>query len=272
MGHRFQLAGQGPSAYERYLVPTFFAPCAEQLLDLAALRPGERVLDVACGTGILARQAAAQVGAGGLVAGVDVNQGMLQVAREVSTDAPARIEWHNADAAALPLPDAAFDVVCCQQGLQYFTDQPLALREAHRVLTPGGRVVLGVWRAIEHHPVFTALVRALEQHAGKETAALLRMPFSGPDRDGLRRLLTEARFDKILIRIATFAARFASPQEFLGQQVASSPLAEPIGALDEGRRDALSHHLDQALQPHADDDGIAVPMQTWLVTASRRNQ
>jgi SAM-dependent methyltransferase len=266
----FQLQGQGPRSYERFLVPAMFAPCARQLLELAAVRPGERVLDVACGTGIVARGAAAEVGAGGSVVGTDLNEGMLEVAREVTAGAPGGIEWRVADAAALPLPDAAFDLVCCQQGLQYFPDRPMALREMHRVLAPGGRVVLGVWRAVGHQPVFAALVDALERHAGPEAAALMRRPFSGPDRDGLRGLLADAGFGGTLVRLGGFLARFASPEEFLSQQVASSPLAEPVGELDEGRREALRHHFDQAVEPWIDDDGVVVPLQTWLVTASRQ--
>jgi len=168
-----------------------FAPCATQLLDLAVVGPGERVLDVACGTGIVARRAAARVGVGvgGVVTGSDVNEGMLEVAAAAATDLPVRIEWHRADATALPLPDGAFDVVCCQQGLQFVPDPPLALREARRVLAPGGRLALAVWRAIDHHPVFAALVRALERHAGPGTAALMRAPFAGPGREEPRRAL-----------------------------------------------------------------------------------
>lgn len=247
-----------------------FAPCAERLLDLAAVRPGTRVLDVACGTGIVARQAAAKVGVGGSVVGTDLNEGMLEVARAVAAYAPSGIEWHAADAAEQPLPDGSFDLVCCQQGLQFFPDRPPVLREMHRVLAPDGRVALGVWRAIDHQPVFAAFVAALEQHAGPETAALMRRPFSGPDRDGLRKLLADAGFGETQVHIGGFLARFASPGEFLRQQVVSSPLAGPIGELDEGHREALRHHLDQALEPWADDDGVAVPLQTWLVTASRR--
>src|SRR5512132_1698227 len=103
---RFRLQGQGPAAYERYLVPAQFAAGAAQLLDLAAVRPGERVLDVACGTGIVARQAAARVGPGGAVTGTDLNQGMLEAARAAAADLPVEIAWHQADAAALPCPAA----------------------------------------------------------------------------------------------------------------------------------------------------------------------
>ena len=246
-----------------------FAPCATQLLDLAVVGPGERVLDVACGTGIVARRAAARVGVGGVVTGSDVNDGMLEVAAAAATDLPVRIEWHRADATALPLPDGAFDVVCCQQGLQFVPDPPLALREARRVLAPGGRLALAVWRAIDHHPVFAALVRALERHAGPGTAALMRAPFAGPGREELRRLLSETGFDKVRVRIASFPARFPSPGELLRRQAASSPLGAPLTALDEQPRRALARELDQTLSAWADDDGIVFPMQTWLATARR---
>jgi SAM-dependent methyltransferase len=132
----------GPAAnYERYFVPAIGAPVAHDLIELAELRPGEHVLDVACGTGVVTRLAAEQVG-GGAVAGVDINPGMLQVARNVAGD--TAIEWHEASAEALPLGDATFDVALCQMGLQFFPDRPGALREMRRVLRPGGRVVINV--------------------------------------------------------------------------------------------------------------------------------
>jgi ubiquinone/menaquinone biosynthesis C-methylase UbiE len=272
----FQLDGQGPRAYERYLVPAFFVPCAEQLLDLAAVGPGERVLDVACGTGIVARRATARVGAGGRVFGIDVNDGMIDVARTVAADtsamdAPPAIEWRSGDAAALPLSNGTFDVVCCQQGLQFFTDQAGALQEMIRVLAPGGRLTLAIWRDIDHHPVFAKLTRALDRYVGEDAAAMMRSPFAGPDRERLRSLVAAAGFDKILIRVGVITVRFPSAREFLRQEVASTPLAEPVGALDEHRREALIHHLDEALRPYLDDDGVVFPMQTWLVAAGRES-
>ena len=269
MSQGFQLEGQGPAAYECYLVPAQFAPCASQLLDLVEPRSGERVLDVACGTGIVARQAAARVGAGGTVAGADLNQGMLDVAGQVTADLPVRIDWRRAEAASLPSPDGAFDVVCCQQGLQFFADRLLALREARRVLAPGGRVALAVWRAIHHNPVYAAIAQVLRRHAGAETAALMQAPFAGPGRDGLGRLLTDAGFGDVQVRIGIFAVRFASPGELLRAQAASSPLGAPLAALDEEVREALAGDLDRSLGEWADDEGIAFPAQTWLVTARR---
>jgi ubiquinone/menaquinone biosynthesis C-methylase UbiE len=116
---RWQVAGNAPEAYERHIVPTLFTPWAEDLLTRVALQPGEHVLDVACGTGIVARLAAPQVGGTGRVVGVDLNTGMLDMARAQALPAGATVEWQEGDATALPCDDATFDVVCCEQGLQF---------------------------------------------------------------------------------------------------------------------------------------------------------
>jgi SAM-dependent methyltransferase len=269
IAHRFQLQGQGPAAYERYLVPAVFAPCAAQLLDLAGVRPGERVLDVACGTGIVARQAALRVGAGGAVTGTDLNQGMVEAAEAAAAGLGVRIEWRRAEATALPLPDGAVDLVCCQQGLQFFPDRALALAEARRVLAPGGRVALAVWRAIDHNPGYAALAGAIERHAGAETAAIMHAPFSGPDRQGLGRLLAGAGFAGARVRIGIVPVRFGSARELLEAQAVSSPLGPPLAALDEQAREALAADVDRALAAWSDDDGLLFPAETWLATAHR---
>jgi len=134
--------------------------------------------------------------------GVDINDQMVAFAAS-TTQRHAPIQWHTADAATLPLGDAAFDLVCCQQSLQFFHDQAGALREAHRVLVPSGRIALAVWRPIEHNPAFAAFADALDRHVGAEAAAMMRAPFSAPDREQLRRLLAEAGFTGVQIRITS---------------------------------------------------------------------
>jgi SAM-dependent methyltransferase len=142
---QWQVAGRAPEVYERELVPAVFAPWAPILVELAHPCPGERVVDIACGTGIVARVAAARVGATGVVSGVDLNPGMLSVARSataVSSRSGAPIQWHEASADKLPFPGESFDIVYCQLGLQFFADRAAALREMHRVLGADGRLAL----------------------------------------------------------------------------------------------------------------------------------
>ena len=159
----WQLEGTAAEAYERYLVPAFFGPFADRLVELAAPRPADRALDVACGTGIVARRIAARVAR---AVGLDSNPGMLEVARTVEPS----IEWRAAEAGAMPLPDASFDLVLCQQGLQFFPDRAAALREMRRVLAPGGRLAVSAWRAAEHNPGWLRLAEALDRHAGRRPA------------------------------------------------------------------------------------------------------
>jgi ubiquinone/menaquinone biosynthesis C-methylase UbiE len=136
--------------YECYLVPAKFGPWAEDLVALGAPQPGERVLDVACGTGVVTRLVVPHVGAKGKVVGLDLNAGRLAVAHAHSSELGVAIEWREGDVSALPFSDASFDLVCCQQGFQFFPDRLAALREMSRVLVSGGRLALNVWRSIEH--------------------------------------------------------------------------------------------------------------------------
>src|SRR5215210_3877545 len=153
----WQLTGSAAELYERYLVPAITSVWATDLVQRAALRPGERVLDVACGTGIVARLAAAQLGIDGAVVGLDLNTAMLAVARSLPPPAGVAITWTEASVLAMPFPEATFDVVLCQLGLQFFPDRPQALQEMHRVLVPGGRLALNVYSAIERNPAPRAL-------------------------------------------------------------------------------------------------------------------
>src|SRR4029453_6359690 len=148
----WQLSGSASEAYERYIVQAFMQGWTHALLDVATLGAGARVLDVGCGTGVVARQAAGRVGKEGDVVGVDLNAGMLAMARMLPQSSGASIEWKEGNVTALPFPEASFDVVLCQQGLQFFPEKPAALREMRRVLVPTGHLVLSVWRRISHCP------------------------------------------------------------------------------------------------------------------------
>ncbi|HEX9818638.1 MAG TPA: methyltransferase domain-containing protein [Methylomirabilota bacterium] len=264
----WQLEDNAAEAYERYLVPAIMTGWADQLLDLAALQPGERILDVGCGTGIVARRAAARAGAGGRVVGIDLNEGMLAVARRASSSRPG-VEWRQGNATALPLPDGAFDAVFCQQMLQFVSDPPAALREMRRVLAPGGRAIVGVCRPVEHAPAYVALADALKRHAGPEAEAMMRSPFPSWSVDDVRALLGAAGFARVRVRIEVGAVRYPSPLEFLRREAASSPLAGPIGALDAGARAALVQELGAALSHRADDDGLALHIETYAAIGYR---
>jgi ubiquinone/menaquinone biosynthesis C-methylase UbiE len=265
----WQLEESSAEAYERYLVPLLFAPGAEYLVEFAAPGPGERVLDVACGTGIVARRAASRVGSGGTVVGLDLNEGMLGVARKVSSDVRPAIEWQQGDATDMPFADGAFDVVFCQQALQFFPDRPAALGEMHRVLAPDGRLALSVLRSVEHNPGYRLLAEALGRHVGPEAGSMMRSPFPSLSADELRDLITGAGFREMRILLGIGPVRYPSAEEFVHQEAASSPLAGSILSLKDDVRAALIRDVGEALRVYTDDNGIVFPTETYLAVARR---
>ena len=265
---RWQLGGSAPETYERYLVPAIFAPWALLLIELATLRPGERVLDVACGTGVVTHLAAPHVGTSGQVVGLDLNPGMLAVARSLPAPQGATIDWREGDAGSLPFPEGVFDVVFCHFGFQYFADRQQASREMFRVLGSHGRLLASVWRALTHSPGFTALVTALERHVSAEAGAVLKAPFLfGDATEELRTMLSEAGFRTVRIRSDVRMVRFASFEAFIRHQIAGSPLAGHVTEANEGVEEALVREVRGAMRAYVNEEGVAFPIEGHLVIA-----
>lgn len=263
----WQLDQNSASAYEDYLVGRFFRRWARRLVEHAEVTPGCRVLDAGCGTGIVARTAASRVGPRSRAVGVDINDGMLAEARRQDTD--GAVTWETGSLEALPFDDRAFDVVLSQQVLQFVPDRTAALKELHRVLAPGGRLALAVFRDISFNRSYEALATALDWHAGKEAGDMMRSPFGGPDTNTLRDELRAAGFRNISIQHDIIDVRFPDPAEYLRQEAASSPLAGPLGELSEDGLATLLAELEPALAPFTDDQGVIFPMETRFVDAYR---
>jgi ubiquinone/menaquinone biosynthesis C-methylase UbiE len=264
---RWHLAGTAAEIYHEHLVPAIFGPWAPVVVDSASLEPGERVLDVACGTGAVAREAAARVGATGTVVGLDLNPGMLAVARGVPITSGASVDWREADATAMPFPDASFDAVLCQLGLQYFPDRSAALQEMHRVAVRGGRLALMVWQSIERSPGFALLAEALERHIGAPAAATMRAPFVFADPEEVRAIIAGAGFRDVRVGGATGTVRFPSAEHFVQYQVAGSPLAGPVGEASEEARSALVTEVKAAVRPYESGEGLAFPIGAHIASA-----
>ena len=222
------------------------------------------MLDVACGTGVVTRLAAERVG-GAAVVGADVHPGMLAVARKADPD--GAIEWLEARAEALPLEDATFDVVLCQIGLQFFGDRRVALREMHRVLRPGGRVVLNVPGPMP--PLLAVLEQALRRHVGPEAAGFVAAVFSLHDSHELRELLGSAGFTDTWARSEQKTLLLPRAEDFLWQYIFSTPLAEAVGTLDEGHRAELQREVVTAWETFAEDDGLVLEVDVTSATGRR---
>jgi ubiquinone/menaquinone biosynthesis C-methylase UbiE len=228
--------------YERDFVPTIGAPVAADLMSAASLRPGERVLDAACGTGIVAKLAAERIGPSGSVSALDPSAAMLAVAR-ATTRSDLPIEWHEARAEDLPFADASFDVVLCGIGLQFFSDKEAGVREFHRVLVPGGRLVANVPGPTP--PPFAIMADCLSRHIGEETASFVHVVFSLHDRGQLRNLAMQAGFEHADVHFTEVSLELPSPAEFLWRYVWSTPLAATLAQADEERRLALENDFSE---------------------------
>jgi ubiquinone/menaquinone biosynthesis C-methylase UbiE len=268
MQSRWHFLGSVPENYGRYLVPRIFAPWAEDLVEAAALRAGERVLDIACGTGIVARISARRLDNRGSIVGLDTSAPMLATAHAVATAEGAAVEWREGDAMEQPFTDGAFEVVLCQQGLQFFPEKPRGLREMHRVLSPGGRIVVSVWGPIERSPGFAVLAEALTRHVDPQAGGLLASgPFSLTDANELRTLVASASFQDIAIRRASKTLRYASVEEFALGYMSGSALAGVVGDMDESARAALLAEVGAKLALAIDDQGLRFSIETNIVTA-----
>ncbi len=262
------LHGSQADAYEKFLVPAIFAPMAADLVVLAAPRSGERVLDIACGTGIVARTAAGRVGTAGRVAGVDLNPSMLEVAARESSSSRPSIDWLEARAESVPLDAESFDLVLCQQGLQFFPDRLAALREMRRLIAQGGRVLISVWRDVGSG--FDVLAAGLGRHISADAGgALARGPASLRDGDELSALVQQAGFSKVGLETVTVSMHFPSPVEFVQQYVDATPLAAAVAQASQSARDQLLDEVAENLRDLTGPDGLRFNGETNIAIGIR---
>ena len=254
-----------PEMYERWLVKPLFQPWAEILLDRAGLTAGHRVLDVACGTGIVARVAMRRLAGTGRIVGIDIGPQMLAVAR---AEEPA-IEWREGSADALPLRDGErFDRTLCHQGLQFFPDRPAAVREIRRSLERGGRLAVAVWTSVEETPFIAALHRVAEAHLGPFVDR--RHGFGDPA--ALARLIAEGGFDDVQVESLTHTIRFADPAVFVRLNstavVGMSAGAQTMTNEERARLgDLIAEESAEVARRYTNGDGLAFDLGANVATA-----
>jgi ubiquinone/menaquinone biosynthesis C-methylase UbiE len=259
--------------YEQYFVPAMFLPWAGILLRHAAPRAGDSVLDVACGTGIVAREAAPLAGKTGQVTALDINPAMLAVAQAIAAPSGAAIQWQQGNAMALPFADGSIDLVLCQHGLQFFPDRAGAVREMHRVLKAGGRAAVIVLQALAQHPVFEALMKSVAGQLSMPVSAVA-IPFSLSDAEELRSLFLSAGFKTVAVTSETTTVRFPDVERFVPLAVTSSAAAVPAFAqLEAAGRESLLQsvraEVDSTIQKYRDGSNIMFPMSAHVVIAGK---
>lgn len=259
----FQISLEAAEAYESQFVPALFADWAPDIVEAAQVRAGQRVLDVACGTGAVARVLAERVGPDGGVAGLDLNEAMLTVARRKFP----HIEWHQGDAGALPFADEAFDAVVCQASVMFFPDRARALREMARVVRPGGFVAVQVWASLDAQPVYGPFVDIAARHAGPEAIDLLSAYWVMGDLAAVRALFEAAGMEVTDTRSRLGAMKLPSIEALVKVEIESTPLGERI---DDGVYEKILEDSRQAFSHlQSRGEGIAVPIRGHVVTGRK---
>lgn len=262
----FQLSLAAAEMYEAKFVPALFGEWAPHLVEAAGVSDGQEVLDVACGTGVVARTAAERVGDRGRVVGLDLNEAMLTVARRLSPD----LEWQQGDAAQLPFADDSFDVVLCQAALMFFPDVQEALGEMARVTRTARTVAVQVFSSLESQPAYRPFVEAAARHAGPGAAKILSTYWRVGDLDEINTMFDSVGLEVTRTDTRMGTARFNSIEEMVRTEVEATPLVERIS--DQVYEKIVTDSL-QALQGFQAGDGTAeIPLEGHLITARKRER
>jgi len=248
-------------------------PWVPFLLEAVGLAPGNRVIDIACGTGFVTRQAARALGESGKTVGVDINEGMLELAK-ISTDStePFTIDWQKGDVGSLPFEDASFNVALCQQGLQFFDDKNAALCEVRRILVPGGKIGLSVWGSLDENPYFSAITEAARRHIGKEAADGLNNPHTLANPADVADLLATAGFQNIIIKKTETYMSTPPVRAFLPAHLSAMPVGDMLSKLPEQKQSAMLEDVFEMLKPYTEADGLQVPGVVYIATAFNEQQ
>ena len=255
--------------YESYMVPTLFGPCARILIQAADPEPGERVLDVGCGTGIVAREVASRLGATSAVTGIDLSANMLTVARAAAAGERLAIEWREGNAEQLPFHDAAFDLVLSQFALMFVADKAAALSEMRRVVIESGRVLISVWQGLDRHPFYQTLHNVIQQRLGMSA---LQGIFALGNADDVRGLALAAGFRRVDIKPFSLTARFPNPDDFIAGEIEVDTAAIPsMQHLDSKSRQAIvkaiTRDMQSPLKELISDNHVVIPFHGLIITA-----
>ncbi len=262
---QWQLDLGAAESYLNVLEPSILGPVAERLVSHVELTEGEHVLDVGCGTGAAALAASRDVGRSGRVVGVDINAGMLTVARSRPSD--VSVEWLEGSALELPTPGGEFDVAVCAQTLQFIPDRQTAVSEMRRALKPGGRVGVSLWCEVERSPYFHALVQAISTNIGPDTATGLGAAFGLADKGAIERLLVEAGFEDVRVVATQIDIDLPPVREFVPEHVAATPMSAGWSAATPEARGGVLRQMEDRIVAFRSKGGVRVPFWSYFATA-----
>jgi ubiquinone/menaquinone biosynthesis C-methylase UbiE len=267
LAEQWQLEGNAAEQYERFTVARVMQALGERFVASLDLTGRRHVLDLACGTGTVARLVAPRLPAGGTVTGLDLNENMLAVARKVSARSSPPIGWQRGDGTAIPFETSSFDGVLCQQGLQFMPDKVAVLREIHRVLMPRGMLALNVWGAPSRF--HSGLAEGLAKFVGEDVARLSLAPFTMRDPHVLRSLVATAGFEKTSVETMTIARKVEPTQQWLLEHSAGLPFGHSVAAMAPRERAAMVRELAARMEGFWAGDSFSVPCEVHFLHAFR---
>jgi ubiquinone/menaquinone biosynthesis C-methylase UbiE len=261
----FQLSGNAAAIYEEQKVPAMFGPLADATLAVVPLLENDQVVDLACGTGIVARKVRDKIGRSARVVGVDLNEGMISTAAGLSDESARSCEWSVADATQLPFEDQSFTIAFCQQGIQFLPDKKAALSEMRRVLSPRGRAAITVWAGPSDF--VTALAGSLRNHISEEVAKQSLAPFAFGDIRNLSEVMKEVGFQEITSQLLTIDRTIGS-QEAIEKEIMGTPVGPKIAEFGHEVMANIIAEVSEAISRHRYGSGFVVPQTAHLIQAN----
>ncbi|MBV8222970.1 MAG: methyltransferase domain-containing protein [Candidatus Eremiobacteraeota bacterium] len=257
--------GSIPHYYDRYLVPLIFQPYAEDLVARVRPAPKMRVLELACGTGVVTQLLAKRLDAHSRLVASDLNPAMIEIAREKASS-DDRITWEKIDATDLPFGDATFDEVVCQFGVMFFPDRPRALAQARRVLRSGGRILFNTWDRLANCPVFAEADREIRACFPDDPPRFYDIPFGLYDQEAVKALVRDAGFRDVEIHNVRLSGVHEKPVEIATGIIRGGPFATEIEQRG-GDVEEVVVRTARRLATKYGDDPIASPMSAFITMA-----
>jgi ubiquinone/menaquinone biosynthesis C-methylase UbiE len=261
--------GDIPRNYDRYLGPALFHGFADDLTARIAVMPGMRILETACGTGIVTRRLADRLRGRGSIVSTDLNEAMIAYGRAQMPAGSEHVEWQTADATKLPFPDQSFDAVVCQFGLMFFPDKAASIRETFRVLKPGGRYLFSVWDALTKNPLQRITHETVARFFPADPPSFYTVPFSLHDPAPLRTMLAEAGFEGIEVTHVEKTGASASAADATTGLIDGNPI---LDAIMDRRPEALGdikRATAAAIAGELGDPPARIPLRAIVLSARR---